>query len=70
MASGLASSCIPNIGPQQRRIRLRLGISVLGIGAGVAGLLIATGTSPPFRLALFPIFLAGLISVFQATNQT
>jgi hypothetical protein len=62
--------CIPNIGPQERRRRLRFGLVACGLAVVVAVALAVTGLSPLFRLALFVPFWVGSIGVLQAKEKT
>jgi fatty acid desaturase len=66
----MAQIRVANIGPRERKRRLRFGIVAFGISVVAAGLLVAGGVSPRWRLALFvPFFVAGL-GYFQARDKT
>jgi hypothetical protein len=61
---------IANIGPGERRKRLRFGVVAFGVSAAIGALLVASGVRPIWRLPLFvPLFLAGL-GYFQARDKT
>lgn len=61
---------LPNIGPRQRRVRLTSG--VVGIAAGVIGLvaLIAFDAPRMWRLLLFFPFGLGALGVLQYRGKT
>jgi len=61
---------VANIGPRERRRRLRFGLAAGGFSFIAAVLLIASEASPHWRLALVvPLFLAAL-GYFQARDRT
>lgn len=62
--------CIANIGTRERRKRLTFGIVLLAVAVVVCVVLVATGTSRAWRLALFPLFWAAGVGVFQAWEKT
>src|SRR5688572_25217586 len=64
------TTCIPNIGPRQRRLRLNFGLVFLGLGV-VMGLGLAWLDQPRmWRLAGFvPLWMGG-VSVMQAYEKT
>jgi hypothetical protein len=63
-------ACIPNIGPGQRRKRLRGGLMLLGLTLVIAGYLARIDAATPWRVLVFvPAFMAAL-GVFQAQAQT
>lgn len=62
--------CIANIGPAERRKRMRFGVALLVAGGVVAGLLIGSEAHRLWRLALFVPFWLGGLGLFQARNQT
>ena len=62
--------CIPNIGPQGRRMRQRFGLMTIGVGAALAAILIVLGVSPLWRLVVFVPLLAGATGIFQARGKT
>lgn len=62
--------CMMNIGPKERRKRMRFGIAGFALGfAALAGLL-AAGTTPGWRLLVFLPFLLGATGYFQARDKT
>lgn len=62
--------CIANIGPGERRKRLRFGIVAFGVSVAIGALLVATGVRAVWRLSLvLPLFVAGL-GYFQARDKT
>jgi hypothetical protein len=62
--------CIPNIGPNERRRRLKGGLIALGLAAVIGVILFAIGAGRWWRLALFPLFYAGMAGVFQWREKT
>lgn len=61
---------VANIGPRERKRRLRFGLGAGGLSLIAAVLLIAGAASPGWRLTLFvPLFLAAL-GYFQARDRT
>jgi hypothetical protein len=70
--SELVSSdiCIPNIGTNERKRRLRSGIIGLVIAAVIAVVLLAIGADRPWRLILFPLLYGSLAGVFQYREKT
>jgi len=59
-----------NIGPRERRKRLRFGAIAFAAGVAIGFLLIVTGAPPLWRLSLFlPLFVAAL-GYFQARDRT
>ncbi len=68
MESGLA--CAMNIGPQQRRKRMRFGVVGLAVAGAAAVALIALGAPRLSRLALFVPLFVGAIGIFQARAKT
>jgi len=64
------AECIPNIGPEQRRRRLRFGWVTLGAAALLAAALHALDASAPLRTLVFvPLYAAGL-GFFQYRAKT
>jgi hypothetical protein len=64
------TTCIPNIGPLQRRRRLVVGIVMFAIAVIVAGGLVLAGAPRAWRLfVLFPAWV-GSIGLFQVKEQT
>jgi hypothetical protein len=64
------TSCIPNIGPAERRKRLRIGIGAGLFGAVSAIVLVAGGAGRGWRLLLLLPFLLAAISLFQVRATT
>jgi hypothetical protein len=65
-----APVCIPNIGPQQRRMRRKLGFWALGIAAAATALLLWGDATRLWRLVLAPLVLGGLFGILQARGST
>lgn len=68
--SNSATVCIANIGPRERRKRMRFGVALLTVGAALAVFLWVLGAHRPWRLALFLPLWAGAIGIFQAREKT
>ncbi|HWB81968.1 MAG TPA: hypothetical protein VG755_43700 [Nannocystaceae bacterium] len=64
------AACVPNIGPQGVRRRMRFGIVVLAICVVAAVAMIGLGVTRAWRLALFLPLAIGAIGIFQARAQT
>ncbi len=62
--------CIPNISPRERRKRLAGGVIMLVLGLAVLAVLMATGASRWWRLALFPLFAGAASGFFQWRDKT
>jgi len=62
--------CIPNISTRERRKRLAGGVMVFVIALVVLAVLIVTGTSRWWRLALFPLFAGAASGFFQWRDKT
>lgn len=62
--------CIVNIGPRERRKRMRFGAVVLIAGAGLAALLVGLQADRLWRLLLFLPFWAGALGILQAREKT
>jgi hypothetical protein len=66
----MADTCIPNIGPRERRRRLMVGVAMFAIVVLVAGGLVLADAPRAWRLfVLFPAWV-GSIGVFQAREKT
>lgn len=65
-----AAVCIVNIGPRERRKRMRFGAVVLIAGAGLAALLVGLQADRLWRLLLFLPFWAGALGILQAREKT
>ena len=63
-------ACIPNISTAERRKRLTFGVMTLVIALAILGILLATGTSRWWRLALYPVFVSAMIGFFQWGDKT
>ncbi len=63
-------ACVANIGPRERRRRLRFGVAMLGAGTAGEVLLLVFGAARPWRLFLLLPFAAGASGVFQAREKT
>ncbi len=62
--------CIPNIGPAERRKRLRGGLALLALTLAIAAWLASIDAGTPWRVLVFvPAWMAAL-GVFQAQAQT
>ena len=68
--NGQHVACIANIGPAERRHRMRFGLTGLALGALLGAGMIALGIDPLWRLALFLPFSAGASGYFQARDKT
>jgi hypothetical protein len=62
--------CVANIGPRERRKRMKFGMRWLARGGGVLSVLALAGAPRWSRLGAFIPFLIGSIGVFQAREQT
>ena len=62
--------CIPNISLQERRKRLVSGVIAFAISLVILAVLMATGTSRWWRLALFPLFAAATGGFYQWRDKT
>lgn len=62
--------CVANIGPRERRKRMRFGLALLVAGAGLAALLVGLQADRLWRLLLFLPFWAGAAGVLQAREKT
>lgn len=69
-ASETAAVCIANIGPRERRRRMRFGVVLLVTGAGLAALLVGIDAHRLWRLLLFLPFWAGAVGLLQAREKT
>lgn len=69
-ASEAAAVCVVNIGPRERRRRMRFGIVLLVAGACLTALLVGLQADRPWRLLLFLPFWAGSVGVLQAREET
>ena len=62
--------CAENIGPAQRRMRVRFGFVVLAVSAALAAALLFSGANRWWRLGLFFPLAASAIGFFQAYEKT
>ena len=62
--------CIVNIGPAQRRRRMRWGTASLALGGVLAAILINANVPSVWRLNLLLPFWLGALGVFQARGKT
>ena len=62
--------CIPNISPQERRKRLISGVVSFALALLILGILMATGTSRWWRIALLPLFASATSGFFQWRDKT
>jgi hypothetical protein len=67
---GTSDECIPNIGPGQRRKRVRMGIAMGVVSAGIAVALLALGAPRAARLLLLLPFWVTGITLFQVREKT
>ena len=63
-------TCIPNIGLQERRKRLRTGIIALTIAALIGLFLIFSDWAWWTRFVVFVFFFSGFLGIFQAQDET
>ena len=66
----MTTACVPNIGPEQRRRRLRGGLISLGLTAAIAVVLLANDAPRLLRLVVFLPACAAGIGLFQAQAKT
>jgi len=59
-----------NIGPEQRRKRVRFGVVMFAVSAAIAGALLFSGASRWWRLGLFFPLATSAIGFFQAYEKT
>jgi hypothetical protein len=62
--------CIPNISARERRRRLMGGLVSLVISLVIFAVLLATGVSYWWRLAIFPFFFSTASGFFQWRDKT
>lgn len=62
--------CVENIGPAQRRKRVRFGFVMLAVSAAIAAALLLSGANRWWRLGLFSPFATSAIGFFQAYEKT
>lgn len=66
----MTSDCIPNIGPGERRKRLRSGLAAWAVAALILALLLATDAHTLWRLLLILPLWGGAIGFFQHREKT
>ncbi|HWP09779.1 MAG TPA: hypothetical protein VNN72_28750 [Polyangiaceae bacterium] len=59
-----------NIGPRQRRRRIRIGVALLIVGAAIAALLLGLHAERALRIVVAVPFIAGSIGLFQVRART
>jgi hypothetical protein len=62
--------CIANIGPRQRRKRMRFGLIGVAIALAIGGALIGAQVDRAWRLVVLLPWLVAGIGVFQAIDKT
>jgi hypothetical protein len=62
--------CIANISPFERKIRLKFAVRQFAITLIILGAMIALHLDPQWRLLLFFLFSASIVSWFQARDKT
>jgi hypothetical protein len=70
LSSATDTVCIINIGPRQRRRRMRWGIAAFVLTGILAIFLITAGVPRAARLILLLPFWTGALGVFQARGKT
>jgi uncharacterized protein YfiM (DUF2279 family) len=68
--SGTGEICVPNISARERRKRLASGVIMFAISLAILAVLIATGASRWWRLALFLPFAGAASGFFQWRDKT
>ncbi len=63
-------ACVMNIGPRERRKRVRFGVVAFALGAAVAAALVILHLPRAYRLLAFLPFAVGAAGVFQARAKT
>jgi hypothetical protein len=64
------TACIPNIGPRQRRRRVRFGVRLFSAGVVLFAALWFADVERVWRLATLLPFWLGALGVFQARAKT
>jgi hypothetical protein len=59
-----------NIGPAQRRLRLRIGVASFTVAAGIAALLLSIDAARSWRLLTLPPIWVGALSLVEAKTRT
>ena len=68
--SETGEACIPNISPRERRKRLAGGVITFVISLTILAVLVMTGASRWWRLALLPLFWGAASGFFQWRDKT
>jgi hypothetical protein len=63
-------ACIVNIGPRERRLRLAMGLSLLGVVVAMTAVLMLADSGRWWRLALLPPLWGAALGTFQAREKT
>lgn len=63
-------ACVPNIGPRQRRMRMRFGVAGLVVGGLACAIMVGLDASRGWRPLLLLPFWAGASGIFQAMEHT
>ncbi len=69
-SSASGEVCVPNISTRERRKRLASGVIMFAIGLAILAVLMATGASRWWRLALFLPFAGAASGFFQWRDKT
>lgn len=64
------SACTPNIGPNERRRRLRIGVAATLVAAVLLLALLATDAQRWWRLCLAPPLWIGALGILQSRGKT
>ena len=68
--AAVGDACTPNISPAERRKRLIGGVVAFVLALAVLGVLLLTGASRWWRLALYPLFIGATVGFFQWRDKT
>jgi len=69
-AGETAAMCVANIGPRERRKRMRFGAVLLAAGAGLEAVLVGVEAQRLWRLFLFLPLWVGALGLLQAREKT
>ena len=67
---GIVESCIANISPRERQLRMRFGVVLFFVSIMVLVALVAFDVNPLWRLLLFVMFTAAATGYFEAKDKT
>lgn len=67
---GTGATCIPNIGPRERRRRVVMGVVMIVLTALAAAWLVTGGAPRPWRLLVFVPAWIGALDVLQVRART